>query len=380
MTNQSYDAIVIGTGGFGSSALYQLAHRGLRVLGLDRFPPAHDRGSSHGQTRIIRQAYFEHVDYVPLLKRAYALWRDLEAESGRDLMTLCGLLVAGPRDGIAVPGARFASQKHDLELQNVSRAERETRFPGFRIPENFDAVFEAAGGYLLVEECVRTYLELAQSNGAELLTGVTVTGWEAKHSTVVVETDRGTFEAAKLILTPGAWASQLLNAIPEMPPFQVVRKVLQWHPVRSPVYDLSAGGCGYFFEMPYGEFYGFPSLDGNKLKVGEHTGGEIVADPLLVDRNLHESDRVPVRKFLEQVMPDIDPDPMDHAVCLYTKSPDCHFVIDQHPEHENVLFAAGFSGHGFKFTSVIGAALTDLAIDGTTELPIGFLSLARFSL
>ena len=131
--------------------------------------------------------------------------------------------------------------------------------------------------------------------------------------------------------------------------------------------------------MPYGEFYGFPSLDGNKLKVSEHTGGEIVADPLLVDRKLHESDRVPVRKFLEQVMPDVDPEPVDHAVCLYSKSPDCHFVIDRHPEHENVLFAAGFSGHGFKFTSAIGEALTDLAIDGATELPIGFLSLARFS-
>jgi sarcosine oxidase len=379
MSRLRYDAIVIGAGGFGSAALRELARTGLRVLGIDRFSPPHDRGSSHGQTRIIRQAYFEHADYVPLLQSAYALWREIESQAGCELMTLCGLLVTGPPEGVAVPGARHAARRHDLELHDVPRSEYASRFPGFRIPDGLEAVFEPIGGFLRVEECVRTCLKRAQDRGAELLTGTEVIRWEANHSTVSVETDRGSFEAARLILTPGSWASSLLSSIPGIPPFRIVRKVLQWHAVRSRLHDLSAGGCGYFFELPDGEFYGFPSLDGKRLKVGEHTGGEILTDPLTVDRSLRETDRQPVRRFLEQIMPDVDPDPVDHAVCLYTKSPDSHFVIDRHPAFPHVLFAAGFSGHGFKFTSVIGRALAELAVEGTTDLPIDFLSLERFA-
>jgi len=181
-----------------------------------------------------------------------------------------------------------------------------------------------------------------------------------------------------LILTPGAWASHLLGNVPGMPELRVLRKTLHWHRVRSNVYDVNRGGQGFFFEMPYGVFYGFPSLDGQTLKLAEHSGGEVVNDPLEIDRSLRDSDKQPIRRFIQEVMSDVEPVADRHSVCMYTVTPDSHFVVDRHPEHRNVFFGAGFSGHGFKFTSVIGEALADLAINGKTDLSIDFLSLARF--
>jgi len=381
--SKQFDAIIVGTGGFGSGCLYHLAQRGVRVLGLDRFSAGHDRGSSHGDTRIIRQAYFEHPDYVPLLQRAYDLWRDLESASGRELMNLCGLFQAGPAAGEAVAGTRLAAKLHGIPLEDVSVEEFSdspgARFPGFRIPDGFEAVFEAVGGYLQVEDCVRTHIELACEDGAEHRTGESLVSWESDGRTVQVRTESETYEAATLILTPGAWASQLLPDISGLPQLTVLRKTLHWHRVRSGAYNVNAGGTGFLFEMPYGIFYGFPSLDGETLKLAEHSGGEVISDPLLVDRSLRESDTQPISRLLNEVIPYVDPVCDRHSVCMYTTTPDGHFLVDRHPAHSNVFFGAGFSGHGFKFTSVLGEALADLAIDGETKLPIGFLGLSRFA-
>jgi sarcosine oxidase len=387
--SKQFDAIIVGTGGFGSSCLYHLARRGVRVLGLDRFSAGHDRGSSHGDTRIIRQAYFEHPDYVPLLQRGYDLWRNLESSSGRDLMKICGVFQAGPSIGDAVAGTRLAARQHGIPLEELSVADFSdghgsdspgARFPGFRLPDGFDAVFEAVGGYLNVEECVQTHVELACEAGAEHRTGEEIVSWESDGRTVQVRTESETYEAAALILTPGAWASQLLKTLGGLPKLTVLRKTLHWHRVRSGVYDVNAGGTGFLFDMPYGIFYGFPSLDGKTLKLAEHSGGETVSDPLHVDRNLKDSDTQPISRFLKEVMPDVDPVCVRHLVCLYTTTPDGHFLVDRHPAHSNVFFGAGFSGHGFKFTSVLGEALADLAIDGESKLPIDFLGLSRFAL
>jgi sarcosine oxidase len=378
-SDKFFDVIVVGTGGFGSSCLYHLAKRGLRVLGLDRFPVAHDRGSSHGDTRIIRQAYFEHADYVPLLLRSYELWRDLEAESGCDLMRLCGLIVAGPPDGDAVPGAKLAAHLHGLALQSLNAESVSDRFPAFRIPPGFEAVFEPAAGFLFVEDCVRTHVELAERHGATIHTGEAVVDWSSDGGRVRVDTETQTFEATSLVLTPGAWAGHIPHLANCLPPIEVRRKPLMWHPVSKPYFHLDAGMPGFYFEMRDGEFYGFPSLDGDTIKLAQHNGGEVVSDPLTVDRSLRVSDVEPIAGFLRTVMPEADPEPARHAVCLYSMSPDSHFVIDRHPQFANVVFGAGFSGHGFKFTAVIGEALADLAETGATELPIGFLSLQRFT-
>ena len=381
MSNK-FEVIVAGSGGFGSSCLYHLARRGVRVLGLDRFPAGHDRGSSHGDTRIIRQAYFEHPDYVPLLQRAYDLWRELESSSGQSLMKLCGLFLAGPADGEAVSGTRLAAKLHGLSVEDISSVdfscETSSRFRGFHLPEAFEVVYEPVGGYLHVEDCVRTHIERACEEGAEYQTGEAIVAWESDGRTVRVRTESAEYEAASLILTPGAWASHLLSNIPGLPELRVLRKTQHWHRVRSSVYDVDQGGCGFLFEMPYGVFYGFPSLDGRTLKLAEHSGGSIVSDPLLLDRSLQPTDERPIRSFLSDVMPDIDQNTNRHVVCMYTVTPDGHFLVDRHPQFSNVFFGAGFSGHGFKFTSVIGEALADLVTNGETSLPIDFLGLSRF--
>lgn len=374
----SFDVIVAGAGGFGSSCLYHLARRGLKVLGLDRFPAAHDRGSSHGETRIIRQAYFEHPDYVPLLRRSYELWRELESESQRELMRLCGLLLSGPEHGEVVPGARLAAAKYGVPLEQPARSELAARFPGFRFPEGFEAVFEPLGGYLRVEDCVRTHLELAMRRGAVFESGHTILDWQSDGRTVRVRTDHQTFEAAALVLTPGAWAGDLLRSVPGLPLLEVRRKVLLWHPVRSPVYNEDNGGGGFLFEMPGGVFYGFPSVDQQTVKLAEHSGGARVNDPLTVDRALHDSDREPSSHFVAEVMPDLDPHAARHAVCLYTMTPDQHFLVDRHAKHSNVVFGAGFSGHGFKFTSALGEALAEMVTSSMTPKTVEFLSLKRF--
>lgn len=373
------DVVVLGVGGVGSACLAQLARRGISVLGVDQFLPGHDRGSSHGETRIIRQAYYEHVNYVPLVLRAYDQWRELEAESGRSLMEICGLALAGPSDGEAIQGSRLAAQLHGAEIQDLSPHDAADRLAGFRIPEGFEVVFEPPGGFLHVEDSVRCQVDQAIRYGAQLAIGEAVESWSSNGDVVTVRTNRGTIEAGSLVITAGAWASDLLAGIDRVPHIQVLRKVLLWNPVRTQSYSIENGGCGFLFEMPHGTFYGFPSLDGKTLKLAEHSGGNPVGDPHRLDRMLTDADVTPVAEFIRQVMPDLDPQPARHAVCMYSMSPDGNFIVDRHPEFSNVVFGAGFSGHGFKFTPVIGEALADLAVEGATELPIDFLSLDRFS-
>lgn len=371
----TYDVIVLGVGGFGSGAFDHLARRGLKVLGLDRFPPGHDRGSSHGETRIIRKAYFEHPDYVPLLLRAYDLWHELERDSGQTLFHRAGLLISGPPEGEAVAGARLARERYDVPLEEIPRADLQTRFPGFRIPAEFDAVFEPEGGYLEVENCVLAHAERGERAGGVIRSNETVRAWSSNGRTVTVTTERDTYSAASLVITAGAWAGTLLADL--RIPLQVVRKPLFWCPVRSGDYAVRSGCPTFYFDLPRGSFYGFPSIDGSTLKVAEHTGGSPVDDPLLVNREIQPDDFPRVGEFLSEHMPQIDPQPARHSVCLYTKTPDHHFAVDVHPEYRNVAVGAGFSGHGFKFTSVLGEALADLATTGRSELPIGFLSLGR---
>lgn len=370
-----YDAIVLGTGGVGSAALYHLARRGVRALGLDRFPAAHDRGSSHGQTRIIRQAYFEHPDYVPLVLRAYDLWRDLEAQTGQRLFHQTGLLQVGPPEGEVLQGVLTSAARHNLAVEELTADEIEARWPAFRVEPGMRGAFEAQAGYLEVENCVRAHLDQATRLGAEFRPGESVRRWTSEAGEVVVETDSQTFRARRLIVAPGAWAAELLADVGV--PFEVLRKPLFWYRTPAAVFDESRFPC-FLFETPAGEFYGFPRVEPYGVKVAEHTSGDVVPDPLHVARELHAADRRGVEEFASRALPGLGSDLAQHAVCLYTMSPDRNFVVDRHPRADNVVFAAGLSGHGFKFTAVLGQALAELALDGHTDLPIGFLARARF--
>ena len=372
----AFDVIVLGVGGMGSAACHQLAGRGVRVLGLEQFPLVHDRGSSHGQTRIIRQAYFEHPNYVPLLLRTYELWRQLEQASGTTLFHQVGLVLSGQAAGETIAGAKTSAELHRLVIEELTSAEAGKRWPAMAFPVDHTVVFEPLAGLLLVESCVQANIDQAVQSGAVIRAGERVLGWSSNGSSVVVRTDREEYTAGSLIVTAGAWAGQCLADLGL--PLQVVRKFVGWFPIREGRFGIDQGMPTWFVEMPHGTFYGFPSLDGRSLKMAEHSGGQPVKDPSQVDRIQHPEDLPRLQGFLRSHLPGLNEIPDQHSVCLYTLTPDQHFIVDIHPQWNNVAIAAGFSGHGFKFAPVIGEALADLALNRSTPLPIGFLGLTRF--
>lgn len=370
-----FDTIVIGVGGMGSATCFELARRGQKVLGLDRFPLGHDRGSSHGETRIIRKAYFEHPDYVPLLHRTYDLWHDLERSTNRTLFHPTGLVLSGKADGETIRGARTSANLHGLKLQNFTPAEARVRFAGLEFPDDHDVAFEPGAGTLFVETCVQTHIDEAVRLGATLQGNERVLDWLMDGQIVRVRTIEREYRSRNLVLTAGAWAGPLLSELGLQ--LCVLRKFVGWFPIQTNQYLAANGLPTFFYELPAGAFYGFPSFDGKTVKVAEHTSGQVVADPANVDRNSHAEDVVRLQMFIESHLPDVNRAPIRHSVCLYTMSSDQHFVIDMHPQWQNVVFAAGFSGHGFKFCPVVGMVLADLVEKRSTSLPVEFLARQR---
>lgn len=372
---QTFDVIVLGTGGVGSAALYHLAARGARCLGIDAHPPAHDRGSSHGENRIIRQAYYEHPNYVPLALAAYDHWSELEAAAEQQLLFRTGLLQVGETEGGVLKGVLTSAATHGLAVERLTAEEIPRRFPGFLAPAGMDGVFEAAAGYLAVEQCVAQHLKQAMASGAQLRSSEKVISWKADATGVTVATDQGKYAADQLIVAAGAWSSSMLAELGI--PLRVLRKPQFWFPVANG--DLRRSDSpAFLFDMPQGIFYGFPPC-GGRVKVAEHTGGNLVPNPDQVDRSLQLQDLDRVARFTSAWLPGLETQPVDHSVCMYTMSPDAHFVLDRHPMYPQVCFAAGMSGHGFKFTGILGKVLADWALRGRTDLPVDFLGLARLA-
>ncbi|HEY1603188.1 MAG TPA: N-methyl-L-tryptophan oxidase [Pirellulales bacterium] len=374
----AYDVIVFGTGGIGSAALSSLARRGVRVLGLDQFPPAHDRGSSHGRTRLIRQAYFEHPDYVPLVLRAYTLWTDLSARRGRSLFRETGLLQVGRADGTVLPGVMASAARHRLDVERLDGTEIERRWPGYAVPAPLAGVYEPRAGILQVEQCVQAHLDDAREAGATLSTDEAVIDFRTGTDGITVETVRSRYTANRLVITAGPWGSRWLTELGV--PLVVRRKPLFWFATASPVYRASNGCPAFLYETPRGVFYGFPEVEPGEIKVAEHSGGQIVDDPATIDRELDRNDQARVEQFINEFLPQVSPRLVAHTVCMYTMSPDEHFIVDRLPSDERISFAAGLSGHGFKFAPVLGEALADLALDGRSSLPIDFLACNRAAL
>jgi sarcosine oxidase len=374
----AYDVIVIGAGGMGSAACYHLARRGLRVLAIEQFEIGHDRGSSHGQTRIFRRSYFEHTGYVPLLNRAYELWSELEAESDRTLLQRVGLLLVGRPDGPVIPGVQRVAREHGLHLQSLSIDDLPRRFPGFAARPDQTALFELDAGFLRVEECVGTHVELALRHGATIICGQRVRHWSARPDGVRVRTEDAEFSGGSLVIAGGPWSGWLLAGLGL--PLEVRRKVQFWFATDNPAHDVLRGCPAFAFDLAEGFFYGMPAIEPGVMKVAEHTGGEPLADADTLDRELRPEDLEPVQRFNAAHLPGVRPLVHHHSVCMYTMTPDEHFVIDRHPQHANVAFAAGFSGHGFKFSALVGSILADLVMNGRTSEPIAFLSLSRAAL
>jgi sarcosine oxidase len=371
-----YDVIVVGLGGMGSAAAYHLAARGQRVLGLEKFTPAHDRGSSHGGSRIIRQSYFEDPAYVPLLLRAYELWEKLAKDSGQEVYRVTGGLFSGPPDCLTVAGSRLAAEEWSLPHEVLDAAEIRARFPNFTPQQGDIAVYEAMAGFARPEMTVQAHIDLATREGATLNFGEQVLQWSETAGGVRVTTDRGSYTAGQVVICPGAWAPQLLAEFNI--PITVERQVLYW---LDPI-----GGTAPFENQPIfidenaagAQVYGFPAIDGptGGVKVAFFRKGT-VCTPDTIDRVVHPGEIAEMRDRVGELLPALDGPCLHSATCMYSNTPDEHFVIARHPDSANVTVACGFSGHGFKFVPVVGEILADLAMTGTTAHPIALFDPRR---
>lgn len=375
----SQTVIVVGLGAMGSAAALHLARRGCRVLGFDRFTPPHSLGSSHGRTRIIREAYFEHPSYVPLLQRAYQLWRELEAQAGETLLLQTGGIMIGAPESEIVSGALASAREHGLPHESLDAREIHRRFPALSPEPDMIGVFEPRAGVLFPERCIARHLEAARTHGADLHPDEPVLGWEpSPDGGVTVTTTRAVHHAQQIVVTAGAWAASLCPGLAL--PFRIERQVLHWfEPVPRSTHsnataesrpDWSPARCPVHLWQCDGNefFYGFPDT-GEGVKVARHHGGaETTADT--VDRTVSSAEVEGMRSLLRRFLPGANGPLRESAVCVYTNTPDGHFWIDRHPQHPQVLVASPCSGHGFKFASVMGEVLADLVTTGNSRFDL----------
>ncbi len=375
----SYDVIIAGLGAMGSSAAWQLARRGVNVLGFDRFHPPHTMGSSTGRSRIIREAYWESPFYVPLVRRAYELWEDLGRARGGSLLRRTGGLIIGSKEGDLVSGAIRSADEHEVPYQVLEARQVRERYP-FRPDGALVGVLEPRAGVLQPEECVAAMLAEGAAHGAELHFDEPLERWEALGGGdgVRVFTARGTFEAQYLILAVGAWMSGNLPGLPAQTlPLSVARQTMYWiRPLPGSVWG--ADSCPvWLWETPQGPvYYGFPDL-GDGPKVARHHGGEVV-NPDQVNRQVAEGESSELRRFLEEAIPSLSGTVEEAQVCLYTNTPDEHFILDRHPEHFNVLLVSPCSGHGFKFAPTVGEILADACQGAPPRYDLEHFRLERF--
>jgi sarcosine oxidase len=370
-----FDVIVVGLGAMGGATVAHLAAKHLRVLGLDRFHPPHDLGSSHGLSRIIREAYFEDPLYVPLVQRAYQLWSELERRSSRKLLLQTGGLMVGPPDGLLVSGARRSAEIHQLPHKILSAGDIRRQFPAFEPSKPMSAVWEPRAGVLFPELAIKSQLELAAKQGAALRFNEAILRWEGLRDGVRVYTASGTYTGGRLVISSGAWLSSLASDLHL--PLKVERQVLFWFSPRSnPEIFLPTICPIYICEYePRRFFYGFPDL-GDGVKIGVHHEGAS-ADPDSLDRTVKASEIDIARGLLERFLPRAAGALRSSAVCMYTNTPDEHFILDVHPKFPQVLIASPCSGHGFKFAPVIGEITASLLTGEPVPFDLGLFKISR---
>lgn len=375
MVNQ-YDDIVIGVGGMGSATTYHLAKRGRDVLGIERFDIPHSMGSSHGISRIIRLAYYEHPSYVPLIRRAYELWEGIQRKQDEQLLVETGSIDAAPEEDPLFRGSLRSCEEYDIDHEVLSGREVNERYPGYDLPEEHMAIYQPNGGYILSERAIVAHVMQAQAEGARIQARERVTGWEPHDGGVRVETDRDEYYAENLVIASGAWAAEQIPALDGIAVPQ--RQVLAWLQPKIQKQFMPANYPVWNVQVKEGRFYGLPIVKVPGFKFGRYTHREEDVDPDTMNREPEPEDENLLRGFAENYFPQGTGPTMGLATCMFTNTPDGHFVIDRHPEYPQVVFGAGFSGHGYKFAPVIGEVLADLACEGRTDHPIDFLSLDRF--
>jgi sarcosine oxidase len=361
-----FDVIILGQGAMGSAAAWAAAKRGLRVLGLEQFAFGHALGSSHGHSRIIREVYYEHPAYVPLAQEAFQRWEELETLSGKKLLTRCRCANIGSPTSEIIEGVSRAVAEHGLPAERWSAAELRRRVPALVPDDDMVAIVEERAGWLAVEHCVLSMQAAARKLGATLHDNEPVINWKASEQGVTVTTTGGTYHAAQLILSAGPWATLQLPQLP----LTVMRQMQLWFtpPPGSEDHFQADRFPIFIMDTPLGGFYGIPFEGGPGVKLAQHYGSPEQDRPEHIQRDLVDADVAPVRQFMKQHLPLLSEAPLTaSATCIYTLTPDRHFVVDLHPQHQNVALACGFSGHGFKFAPVIGEMLVEMLATNEPE-------------
>ena len=373
---QQYDVIILGGGTMGTGAALALARRGQRVLVLEQFTTPGSLGSHSGKTRIIRQAYFESPDYVPMVRAADRMWLDIGDETGRTLLHRCGGLDISAPDDDQAASARKSAEAWDVPFEWLSGEEVNHRWPQFRVPDDWTACYSPVTGFLDVDPSLTAMRHLAERAGAAWHEPEPAVGWTATDSGVRVETTATTYDADRLIFTAGAWAGPLLADLGL--PLQVRRKLLWWYEMADPAAARADRLPVFIVGMPGCNLYAIPmSGDDPGLKAGDHAGGDLTtADGL--NRGVADAEAASVTAAMQTVLRGVTGRVVDRMVCMYTMTPDEDFIVDRHPNHANVVFAAGFSGHGFKFAPAMGEHLADLSTDRAAQ-PLPHIALARFA-
>lgn len=374
MTGLDADVLVVGVGTMGSMALWRLALRGADVLGFEQFEVGHDRGSGHGESRMIRSAYHEGPDYVPLVRSAFGLWRELERESGAQLLTMTGALMIGRRNSDLVTGALASASSFRLPHQVLDRTAAAALFPQHRLQPDEVALHEAEAGVLRPEAAIRAAAARAEALGARLVRNTRVTAVRLG-TRVELEAGGATYRGRHLVVCAGPWLAKLQPQLGSH--LEVERQVMGWFRAPDPAEFLPGRFPAFIHETGETMLYGLPSMDGDTVKVAIHHGGA-TADPDSLDREARQGDLEPISALVSRTLPGLEPRPVRGLVCMYTNTPDRHFLVGQHPASELVTVLGGFSGHGFKFAPVLGDVAADLALAGRTAHPISAFDPARF--
>ncbi len=378
------EVIVVGLGAMGSATCAQLAARGVRVLGLDRFAPPHDGGSTHGESRITRLAIGEGAEYVPLVQRSHRLWDAIEARAGVRLREATGGLILGPADSPFLAQTRACAREFAITHENLAGSTLSTRFPMFRMPAGTEGYYEPEAGYVRPEAAVAAQLALARRDGADVHARETVRAWEATAHGVEVRTDAATYTAEQLVLCAGAWVTELFPEGVEH--FGVYRQLLHWFPIRGPmpermpVFVWDFGGERHGVEHLHG-FYGFPPLAGagGGVKLATETYGHTHAPDGRQHPATASESAAMYRHYVAERLPWLGPTPLRSVSCLYTSTQGSRFVIDRHPAHARVLIVSACSGHGFKHSPAIGEAVAQQLTGERPAVDLAPFALAALS-
>ena len=379
--NQDCEVVVVGCGGMGAAACCHLAARGVDVIGLERFARCHDHGSSHGHSRVVRRAYFEHPDYVPLLVRAFELWNELGDRTGLDCIHQIGALFCGQPESEVYAQSLASARAHGLEVEDLDPKQLAARFPQFALPDGMCGVYEPDAGFVIPENGIEAHLRLAEEGGAEIREGVRVDSIEGSDAGVTLQTSQGSIRASRVVVAAGAWTNRLLGDIGI--PLEVHRKMICWFEALQPdacaESRMPAWIVGGDLVHSQGDYYGIPTWDGQSGPAGVKVGCHGPGTPIDPDTDSREAPPAEIDRFerdVQALLPGVLGRIVETATCLYTMTPDGHFVIGALPEEPRIVVAGGFSGHGYKFAPVMGEVLADLAMDGGTRLPVGFLGIS----